>query len=137
MGEISNVVFHNRENGFTVLHCKPQNTRLRRSETSRSLRKAVWIRVHGVWEENTRWGMQLRIRQWEYASPAGKEGLIRFLGGGFIAGIVPAVRRPQVEHFGERTLESSKKNRGRLLEVPGIVRSRMTTICESTKNTST
>lgn len=133
VGEIINVLFHNRENGFTVFHLQTTEHTLTVVGNISEPQEGWWIRVRGVWEENTRWGMQLRIQEWEYASPAGKEGLIRFLGGGFVAGIGPSFAARIVEHFGERTLEIIEKTPQRLLEVPGIGRSRMNTIYESYK----
>lgn len=133
VGEITGVVFHNRENGFTVLRLQAAEQTLTVVGSMTEPQEGWWIRVRGVWEENARWGTQLRILEWEYASPAGKEGLVRFLGGGFISGIGPAFAARMVEHFGEHTLEIIEKEPQRLLEVPGIGRARLKTICESYK----
>ncbi len=130
-GEITDVVFHNRENGFTVLRLQSADQAITVVGSMAEPQEGWWIRVHGVWEENPRWGMQLRVLHWEYASPAGREGLVRFLGGGFISGIGPAFAARMVEHFGERTLEIIEREPERLREVPGIGRTRLKTICES------
>ncbi len=133
LGEIQDIVFHNEENGFTVfrLHSDTENAVITVVGTLSEPQKGGWIRVHGRWEENSRWGAQLVIQKWEYASPTGKEGLVRFLGGGMISGIGPGMAARIVEHFGDSTLEIIDKKPSRLAEVSGIGRSRTKTIQES------
>ncbi len=133
VGEIEGVVFHNLDNGFSVFRLRSDldDTLLTVVGEVADPQPGHWIRVTGVWEENARWGAQLKILKWEYAAPTGKEGLVRFLGGGFISGIGPAMAARLVEHFGDQTLEVIDRKPERLCEVAGIGRSRTKTIRES------
>ncbi len=132
-GEIQTVTFHNPENGYAVLRMRADldGAMITLVGTISEPQEGWWIRVTGVWEESPRYGAQLRIKTWEFASPAGREGLVRFLGGGFISGIGPAMAARIVERFGDQTLEVIEKKPSRLAEVDGIGRARTKTIRES------
>ena len=132
-GEIQTVTFHNPENGFSVFRMRADvdGTLLTVVGSIAEPQEGWWIKITGVWEENARFGAQLKVTRWEFASPAGREGLIRFLGGGFISGIGPAMATRLVEHFGDQVLEIIDKKPSRLSEVPGVGRSRTKTIRES------
>jgi exodeoxyribonuclease V alpha subunit len=84
------------------------------------LREGEAIKVTGSWNFHPRFGMQLRVAQWEKVEPATLEGIEKYLGSGLIKGIGPTYAQRLVAAFGLETLQVLSHAPHRLLEVEGI-----------------
>lgn len=75
--------------------------------------------IKGIWEQS-KWGLQLKIRSYETMSPTSIRGIKGFLGSGIVPGIGPHKANIIVDYFGHKTLEILEHTPERLIEVPGL-----------------
>ena len=121
-GTIEEVVYHNEENGYTVL--------ILASEDDSALITAVGelpfaavgetIEVMGVWEEHKNYGRQFHILEYEKEMPTGKEAICRYLASGAVKGVGAVTAKKIVEVFGEETFEVMEQNPEFLARINGI-----------------
>ncbi len=78
------------------------------------------LRVRGRYEDNARFGRQLRVSGYTEIAPETIAGIRRYLGSGLIKGIGPEFASRIVTRFGVRTLEILDAEPWRIGEVPGI-----------------
>ena len=79
------------------------------------------VEVTGQWQHDAKYGRQFRIWRLRSVLPVTREGIRRYLSGGFIDGIGPVLAERIVETFGEATLEILDAEPERLAqEVEGI-----------------
>ena len=83
------------------------------------------VEVVGEWQDNERFGRQLRIKRLKSILPVTRDGITKYLSGGFIDGIGPVLAERIVDAFGEATLELLDDDATRLKEVPGIGKVRL------------
>lgn len=76
--------------------------------------------IYGEWKDNRKYGRQFEACFLEPYFDSGKEGLIAFLGGGFIKGIGPSAAAKIANHFGDNAMDILTHHPERLTEVPGI-----------------
>ncbi|MEQ8764127.1 MAG: ATP-dependent RecD-like DNA helicase [Planctomycetota bacterium] len=126
-GTVDRIVFTNEENLYTV-------ARLRRGEGDpdvtvvgplAGVREGETLRLTGEWIEHERFGTQFKIESFQTITPETKDGLIRYLGSGLVAGIGPKLAERLVNHLGLQTLDVLDRQPWRLGEVPGIGRKRI------------
>lgn len=89
------------------------------------------IEVVGRWIDDARFGRQLKIVRLHAIPPITREGIERYLKGGFIEGIGPTLARRIVDAFGEATLDILDETPQRLAEVEGIGKLRSERIIEA------
>ena len=91
IGTVERVVFHNEENGYTVLRLAPtpaEGARERDAVTCVghmvSPQAGVQLKVEGRWVNNPRFGRQLEFSAAEEVLPATSEGIRLYLASGLI-----------------------------------------------------
>ena len=121
-GTVEEVIFHNEENGYTVLSLLPEG-----SETPITAvgelpfaAEGETIEILGKWEVHQTYGRQLHIETYEKQMPVGKEGMLRYLSSGAVKGIGPVTAKKVVETFGEDTFEVLEKSPEFLARINGI-----------------
>ncbi len=126
-GTITSVVFHNTENGYTVLHVEvPSEFELAKSPTITIVGKtqAVWegedVRAEGVWVTDKVHGRQFKAETLTCIAPRSLKGIEKYLASGLIKGIGPVLAKRIVETFGEETMHVLQHQLGRLREVPKL-----------------
>jgi exodeoxyribonuclease V alpha subunit len=82
------------------------------------------LRVRGHYEEDARFGKQLRVDGFTELAPETLDGIQRYLGSGLVKGIGKELARRIVEKFGLKTLETLDREPHRIGEVGGIGRGR-------------
>ncbi|MBR2838881.1 MAG: hypothetical protein IKE55_08865, partial [Kiritimatiellae bacterium] len=137
-GTIRSVVFHNEENGYTVLHVElPSEFELARSPeiTVVGRAQAVWegedVRAEGQWVTDKVHGRQFRADSLVCVAPRSLKGIERYLASGLIKGIGPVLARRIVETFGEETMTVLSHQSARLAEVPKLGAAKIRQIRES------
>lgn len=133
-GTVQSVVFHNEENGYTIMQV--QDDRAGPITVRGKLPAAVAgerIKAMGSWKSDRRFGRQFEATRITAEPPATPEGIIRFLASGLIDGIGPAYAERIVEAFGNDTFRVIEEESQRLEEVAGIGKSRRLRIKESWK----
>ena len=121
-GTLERVVFHNKDNGYTVLRLR---VRGRADPVSvvgflSSPQPGVRLSVTGTWVNDPRFGRQIRMEQCETLLPATLEGIRHYLGSGLIKGVGHALAGRIVDAFGDKTFEVLDGEPDRLASVRGI-----------------
>ena len=126
-GTIRSVVFHNDENGYTVLHVEiPSGFALRKLNEITIVGKAqaVWegeeVKATGQWVTDKVHGRQFKADEIVCVAPKSLAGIEKYLASGLIKGIGKVLAKRIVETFGEDTLNVLEHQSGRLREVPKL-----------------
>lgn len=127
------VLFHNEENGYSVLRIKPANQgdTVSAVGTMFSPQVGVGLRILGNWSEHPRFGRQVQIASYEVLMPATTEGIRHYLASGLIRGVRQAMAKRIVDRFGEETLTILDEEPERLTEVKGITLKTLEAVKES------
>ncbi|MDR2488066.1 MAG: ATP-dependent RecD-like DNA helicase [Desulfovibrio sp.] len=121
-GTLERVVFHNEENGYTVLRLRVQN----RAEPVTVVgsmpvpQPGIGMSVTGIWVNDERFGRQFKMESFEALLPATAEGIRLYLGSGLIKGVGKTLAGRIVDAFGEETFTVLDDDPDRLTTVKGI-----------------
>ncbi|MDR3358489.1 MAG: ATP-dependent RecD-like DNA helicase [Desulfovibrio sp.] len=134
-GTLDRLLFHNEENGYTVLRLNPVLPESARQDGKRPMfapdavtcvgcmlnpRQGVQLRLKGRWVNNHRYGRQLAFAAAEEILPATVEGIRLYLGSGLISGVGEGMAGRIVKRFGEDSLRVLDEEPEALLKVRGI-----------------
>ena len=126
-GTIKSVVYHNDENGYTVLHVEiPSEFELARNPeiTIVGKARAVWegeeVKAEGQWITDKVHGRQFKAETLTCVAPRSLKGIERYLASGLIKGIGPVLAKRIVATFGDQTMWVLSHQSGRLREVPKL-----------------
>ncbi|MTI95205.1 MAG: ATP-dependent RecD-like DNA helicase [Firmicutes bacterium] len=113
-GRIYRVVFHNRENGYTVLNVQvPKGNNLEDSITCvghmTSVREDEEYLFTGNWKQTKKWGRQFEFTGAEMQMPSGTSGVARYLSQ-VTYGVGIAKAKRIVAELGEDALQKIKAN---------------------------
>ncbi|MDR1570389.1 MAG: ATP-dependent RecD-like DNA helicase [Oscillospiraceae bacterium] len=129
--QVDEVVFHNNENGFTVLSIRCGDKRVSAVGTLPVLTMGESVTLTGEWQEHSQYGKQFRISSCEWTRPDSPAGMERMLAAGWIKGIGPSTAKRLVAKFGMDTLDILQFAPDKLAGVSGIGRKRAKMIAES------
>ena len=137
-GTIKSVVYHNDENGYTVLHVElPSGFALRKLNEVAVVGKAqaVWegeeVSATGSWVTDKVHGRQFKADSIVCVAPKSLVGIERYLASGLIKGVGKVLAKRIVETFGEETLYVLSHQSARLREVPKLGKAKIEQIRES------
>ena len=121
-GTLERVVFHNEENGYTVLRMRVQSKAdpITVVGSMPSPQPGIGLTVTGVWVTDSRFGRQFKMESFETLLPASLEGIKHYLGSGLIKGIGKTLAGRIVEQFGEDTFRVLDEDPDLLSGVKGI-----------------
>ncbi|MDR3073293.1 MAG: AAA family ATPase, partial [Deltaproteobacteria bacterium] len=121
-GVLDRVVFHNPENGYSVLRLsvKGKTDPVTVVGAMHEPQPGMSLSVAGRWTSHPRFGEQFQMEKYECLLPAGAENIRHYLGSGLIKGVREGMARRIVERFGEDTFRVLDEEPDRLLEVQGI-----------------
>ncbi|MCB1204341.1 MAG: ATP-dependent RecD-like DNA helicase [Verrucomicrobiae bacterium] len=133
-GTIQSVVFHNEENGYTIMQVEggPSGNFTIRGKLPAAT-AGERIRAQGRWRDDRRFGRQFEAVRILAEPPDSPDGIRRFLSSGLIDGVGEAYAKRIVDAFGKDTFRVIEEESQRLEEVPGIGKSRRLRIKESWK----
>jgi len=121
-GTLERVVFHNEENGYTVLRMRVQS----KAEpvtvvgSMAAPQPGIGLTVTGSWVNDARFGRQFKMESFETLLPATLEGIKHYLGSGLIKGIGKRLAERIVEKFREETFNILDNDPDQLSVVKGI-----------------
>ena len=137
-GTIRSVVFHNDENGYTVLHVElPSEFELAKNPEITIVGKAqaVWegedVKAEGQWVTDKVHGRQFKAETLTCIAPRSLKGIERYLASGLIRGVGKVLAKRIVDTFGEETMNVLSHQSGRLREVPKLGAAKIRQIRES------
>ena len=144
-GTIKSVVYHNDENGYTVLHVEPPTNGFElargREITIVGKAQAVWegedVKATGQWVTDKVHGRQFKADDITCVAPKSIVGIERYLASGLIKGIGKVLAHRIVETFGTETLNVLEHQSARLREVPKLGKAKIAQIRESWHANST
>ena len=144
-GTIKSVVYHNDENGYTVLHVEPPSNGFElargREITIVGKAQAVWegedVKAEGQWVTDKVHGRQFKADNITCVAPKSIVGIERYLASGLIKGIGKVLAHRIVETFGTETLNVLEYQSARLREVPKLGKAKIAQIRESWHANST
>jgi len=121
-GIVDRIVFHNEENGWTVVRLQVRRTKNPVTAVGPLLGviPGESLRLWGRWVRDPKWGEQFRIESFVTMKPATLVGIEKYLGSGLIEGIGPVMAERLVRKFGLDTLAVIQHHPDRLTEVEGI-----------------
>jgi len=127
---IDHITYQNQENGYSVLQASVKGYRDKQTlvGTFHEVTVGACLVVEGEWKVDKRYGRQFAAQSWEEELPATIVGIEKYLGSGLVKGIGPKFAKLIVSHFGLETFEVIEKDIDRLLEVPGIGKTRVALI---------
>ena len=130
---IERITFQNPENGYSVLQTTVKGYREEQTivGTFHEVTVGAVLIVEGNWRVDKRYGRQFAAESWSETLPATVIGIEKYLGSGLVKGIGPKFAKQIVSHFGLETFEVIDTDIDRLLEVPGIGKTRVAKIKES------
>jgi exodeoxyribonuclease V alpha subunit len=121
-GTLERVVFHNEENGYTVMRLRVQGKAdpITVVGVMPAPQPGIGLAVTGVWVNDARFGRQFKMESFETVLPASLEGIRHYLGSGLIKGVGKALAGRIVDAFGEETFSVLDDDPDRLTTVRGI-----------------
>ena len=127
---IDHITYQNQENGYSVLQASVKGYRDKQTlvGTFHEVTVGACLVVEGEWKVDKRYGRQFAAQSWEEELPATIVGIEKYLGSGLVKGIGPKFAKLIVSHFGLATFDVIEKDTDRLLEVPGIGKTRVALI---------
>ena len=121
-GTVENVIFHNEENGYTVLQLTVEGEDEPVNVVGCIPCAAVGegMTVTGTWSVHPVHGPQLTAESVERRMPRSEEDMIAYLSSGILKGVGPATARRMVERFGTDTLLVIEQEPQRLRCIKGV-----------------
>src|SRR6185295_3140478 len=125
-GAIERIVFHNPENGWTVLRLSVSGEREPTTVVGSlaGIRAGETLRLEGKFLNDPKFGRQFRAHSFQTVAPSTLTGIERYLASGMIRGVGGEMAKRIVEVFGLETLDVIERSPERLTEVSGIGRKR-------------
>ena len=121
-GTVENVIFHNEENGYTVLllAVDGEEEPITVVGCIPCAAAGEGMTVTGVWSVHPVHGSQLTAESVERRLPQSEEDTVAYLSSGILKGIGPATARRLVERFGQDTLLVLEQEPERLKCIKGV-----------------
>lgn len=133
-GTVHSIVFHNEENGYTIMQVATENEgTLTVLGNIPAVVEGELVRARGQWRKDRKFGRQFEASQIQAVAPNTSDGIRRFLASGLIDGIGKTYAKRIVEKFGTDTFRIIEEESQRLEEVSGIGKGRRLTIKDSWK----
>jgi len=122
VGSLERVVFHNADNGYTVLRLLPEGKKDTVTAVGHMAgpNAGASLCIRGKWHNDPRWGRQIRMESYEEVMPATTEGIRLYLASGLIKGVRESLAGRIVKRFGADTLRILDEEPERLREVSGV-----------------
>ncbi len=120
-GTLDKIVFANEENGWSVVRLQlADSSTVTAVGNLLAAQPGERLQLTGSWENNSRYGRQLKVASFTTVRPASVAAIEKYLGCGLIRGIGKAMAQRLVAQFGEETLDIIEDQPDRLAEVEGI-----------------
>lgn len=119
-GMVSDIVFKNEENGYTIASLANENDEITVVGCMPTLSVGETIEIEGKWVNHKIYGSQFEVQSFMPVTPSSLEGIYVYLSSGMIHGIGEKMAKRIVDKFGVDTLDIIQNTPERLTEVEGI-----------------
>ncbi|MGX4598202.1 SF1B family DNA helicase RecD2 [Faecalimicrobium sp. JNUCC 81] len=130
-GMISDIVFKNEDNGYTIAHLANSNSEVVIVGCMPTLSVGESIEVEGKWINHKTYGTQFEVNKFMPVTPSSLEGIYVYLASGMIHGIGEKMAKRIIDKFGVNTLDIIQNSPERLQEVEGIGSKKINQIVKS------
>lgn len=130
-GNVSEIIFRNEENGYTVARLRTRKGEITFVGFFLVLDEGESIEITGREKNHPIYGQQIEVLSYQLAALEDDKSIFNYLSSGNIDEIGPKMAERIVNHFGDQTLEVFEKNPERLLEIEGIGPKRFNKIIQS------
>ncbi|RQD58783.1 MAG: ATP-dependent RecD-like DNA helicase [Desulfonatronovibrio sp. MSAO_Bac4] len=120
--EVTNLVYHNEENGYAVVRVTSQEEPglVTVCGTMGRLVPGEMLSLKGQWKEHPKYGRQFIVSEFEQIFPATVNGIKRYLSSGMIKGVGPVMAEKMVKEFGKEVLDILENDPDQLLKIDGL-----------------
>lgn len=119
-GYVSKIVFHNDENGYTVLSLLVDEEEMTCVGSFPFVSEGEYLAVFGSYTDHPIYGVQFLVESYDMKEPKDLFSVERYLGSGAIKGIGAALAKRIVKKFKENTFRIIEEEPERLAEIKGI-----------------
>lgn len=133
-GTISDIIFHNKDNGYTVAVFETETEQFTIVGNIPGAAENRKYRIRGNFKEHRTYGEQFGVSFFEEIMPDTIEGMEAFLSSGVLKGIGPKTAAAIVARFGEDTFDIIENQPKKLTEISGIGEKKAEAVCEALKN---
>jgi len=119
-GGVEDIIFHNKENSYSVFTVSCEGSNVTVVGTFPALRPGENLEITGLWTSHKRYGRQFTASTFQRNMPDKDDALVRYLASGFVKGVGVVTAQRIVEKFGADTPVILEESPGRLCEVKGI-----------------
>lgn len=119
-GIVERFLFHNNDNGYTVLVLQAKASTVTVTGTFASLHPGEQVTLIGSWKMHPKFGKQFQAASCATQLPTTLVGLKKYLGSGLIKGIGKTYAEKMVTRFGDKVLEIIDQQPHRLQEIDGL-----------------
>lgn len=130
-GMISDIVFKNEDNGYTIAHLANSKNEVVIVGCMPTLSVGESIEVEGKWINHKTYGTQFEVNKFMPVTPSSLEGIYVYLASGMIHGIGEKMAKRIIDKFGVNTLGIIQNSPERLQEVEGIGSKKINQIVKS------
>ena len=119
-GYVSKIVFHNDENGYTVLSLLADEEEVTCVGNFPFIAEGEYLTANGSYTDHPIYGIQFLVESYDMIEPKDLFSIERYLGSGAIKGIGATLAKRIVKKFKEDTFRIIEEEPERLAEVKGI-----------------
>ncbi len=119
-GAVTSVIFHNNENGYSVVKLKVDGEEVTAVGTMPGICGGIQVTLDGVWTNHPTYGPQFRAEHMEQRLPTESESIYDYLASGVVKGIGPKLAQRLVDRFGAGTFEVLESKPEELAKMKGI-----------------
>lgn len=119
-GIVEKITFYNSENGFAVIELNTGDELITAVGSMYDVRVGENLRLFGAFDHHATFGHQFKVKQLEHCPPTTQAAMLRYLSGGGVKGIGPALARRIIERFGDRAMEIIESDPLSLTVIRGI-----------------
>ncbi len=100
-GSVETIVFHNPENGYTVLELATDEELMTVVGEFADISVGETLIVTGTYSNHPKYGLQLKAQIYERLMPATATAIASYLASGAIKGVGPTIAKRLVQMFGD------------------------------------
>lgn len=134
-GRVTDIIFANEENGYTVLNFATDDEFFTAVGIFPYVSVGEVLEISGEFKSNSKFGEQFAVESVSFARPDGIEGVAKYLASGLFKGIGEKLAAQIVGYFGLTTLDVLENRPEQLRKVPGIGKKKLAEIIESYRDT--
>ena len=134
-GSVEHIVYRNPQNGFTVMEINVGGTLMSAVGEISDVQAGEEVTLTGYYTQHPSYGDQFHVEMCVKRLPSTASAICRYLEGGAVKGIGPAMARRITEKFGDASLDVIENEPERLAQVKGISAARAHIISREFKRT--